>query len=510
MKKATAFILIFIMLAATLACGERPQAPLATPAPTQEAYSEPPATAEPTETTQSGSAPILPLHLKEGDESPVVANLQKRLMDLNYMDSDEPTELFSDSTTEAVKRFQRRNGLEVTGRVEDGDYSVLMSSRAAVYTPGPGDEGEDITAFQERLHELGYLEEITGVFDGSTGDAVLLFQQKNGLEEDGMLNAVTAEYLYYESTVPNAPDPGSQSEQVLKYQQRLYELGYLLAEPDGFYGSETLSAVKRFQGRNGLIADGYLGPTAAACLMGEDARFNTLEYTMSGDDVLRLQTRLAALNYLKEQEANGYFGMATETAVRSFQHNNGLDEDGTVSKQTRDLLFSNRAKPADANHPVLPGPGQTLRPTAVPTNTPRPSATLRPGSLASVRIRNLIETAYSKLGCPYIRGAKGPDNFDCSGFVYWCLNRSGVLVGYMTSYNWRTTNLFPRVDSFSDVREGDILVFEMGPYNGHVAIAIGGGKMIDASSNTGRVVCRSYNTAYWRRVFCCAYRVFTN
>lgn len=509
MKKTLAFILMCILLAGGVSCGQRPDQPSAA-VPTQEVCSAPPATAEPTAAAGSSSAPILPLHLKEGDESSVVADVQKRLMDLNYMDSDEPTELFSGSTTEAVKRFQRRNGLEVTGRIEDGDYSVLMSSRAVTYTPGPGDAGEDISALQERLHELGYLDEVTGVFDEDTGDAVLLFQQKNYLEEDGMLNAVTVEYLYYDSTVPNAPDPGTKSDQVLKYQQRLYELGYLLTEPDGIYGDETLSAVKRFQGRNGLIADGYLGPTASERLMGDDARFNTLEYTMSGDDVLRLQTRLAELNYMKAQEINGYFGMATENAVRSFQHNNGLDEDGTVSRQTRDTLFSNRAKPADSLHPVLPGPGQTLRPTAVPTNTPRPSASLRPGNLASVRIKNLIDTAYSKLGCPYIRGAKGPNSFDCSGFVYWCLNRSGVLVGYMTSYKWRTTDLFPRISSFSDVREGDILVFEMGPYNGHVAIALGGGMMIDASSNTGRVVCRSYNTAYWRRVFRCAYRVFTN
>ena len=50
----------------------------------------------------------------------------------------------------------------------------------------------------------------------------------------------------------------------------------------------------------------------------------------------------------------------------------------------------------------------------------------------------------------------------------------------------------------------------MDDYKGHVAIAIGNGLMIDASSTTGRVVCRSCNTSYWKRVFYCAYRIYGN
>ena len=80
----------------------------------------------------------------------------------------------------------------------------------------------------------------------------------------------------------------------------------------------------------------------------------------------------------------------------------------------------------------------------------------------------------------------------------------------MSSYKWRTTNLFPRINSFSDIKAGDIMVFKMDEYKGHVAIAIGNGLMIDASSTTGRVVCRSCNTSYWKRVFFCAYRIFGN
>lgn len=512
MKKAIALLLSLIMLISFASC-KKQQEGSPSASISEEPNAAPTETLPPTEAPSptpapQTSSPVLPLHLKEGDRSEVVTEIQRRLMDLNYIDSDEPGEYYSSSTTEAVKRFQRRNGLAVTGMVEDGDYSILMSSRAKTYVPGPGDEGEDIGSLQERLHELGYLETVTGVFDEATGEAVRLFQDKNFLEIDGMLNAETVEYLYYDNAMPNSPDLGTSSEQILECQRVLYDLGYLFSEPTGLFDDETASAVRRFQGRNDLIVDGYLGPSTVEALLNGEAGFNTLEYTVSGDDVLSLQQRLAALNYLKTQEINGYFGMVTEEAVCWFQQNNGIEETGKVDRHTRDVLFSNRAKAAESPHTA--SPGQTLRPTPVPTNTPAPIDPITPGTSAQTRIRNLINIAAGKLNCPYVRGAGGPDQFDCSGFVYWCLNKAGVKVSYMSSYKWRTTNLFPRISSFSEVKAGDILVFKMDDYKGHVAIAIGNGLMIDASSTTGRVVCRSCNTSYWKRVFYCAYRIYGN
>ena len=60
----------------------------------------------------------------------------------------------------------------------------------------------------------------------------------------------------------------------------------------------------------------------------------------------------------------------------------------------------------------------------------------------------------------------------------------------------------------NDVKRGDILVFRMSSSQGHVGIALGGGRMIDASSNLGKVVERSHTTNYWQRYFLCAYRIF--
>ena len=41
-------------------------------------------------------------------------------------------------------------------------------------------------------------------------------------------------------------------------------------------------------------------------------------------------------------------------------------------------------------------------------------------------------------------GAKGSNSFDCSGFVYYCLNRAGVNQGYMTSEAWSQSTKYRR------------------------------------------------------------------
>jgi cell wall-associated NlpC family hydrolase len=114
----------------------------------------------------------------------------------------------------------------------------------------------------------------------------------------------------------------------------------------------------------------------------------------------------------------------------------------------------------------------------------------------------LIAFAKTLLGKRYVRGGKGPNTFDCSGFVYYCLNQTGTKIGYMTSTNWANSSL-PKVTSMNNLQPGDILCFS--PH--HVGIYIGNGQMIDASSSNGEVVQRTCTSSYWKSHFICARRV---
>jgi peptidoglycan hydrolase-like protein with peptidoglycan-binding domain len=334
------------------------------------------------------------------------------------------------------------------------------------------EDDTDVQELQQRLVELGYLKDVTGNYNEDTEAAVKKFEKMNHITEDGKVGNAVRELLYSEEVVPNVYSYGEESPEILTFQQRLKDLGYLTSNPDGKFGSDTKAAVRRFQEGAGLIADGYIGPATKDALMSNEAQINALQLGAKGDDVTDVQNRLKALKYLSK--VTGYFGTDTDSAVRSFQNTNRLSVDGKVGPQTMNVLMSDSAKKS----------------TGV--------------NISGANASSLISVANSKRGSKYVRGAKGPDRFDCSGFVYWCLNKVGVKQGYMTSHAWANSSKYTKITKMGDLKKGDIIV-----YNGHVAICAGGGYQIDASSHNGKVVKRKYTgSSYWSSNFICGFRVF--
>ncbi len=85
-----------------------------------------PETSEATEQTVSDAVTTETFteELKQGDNDPIIAEIQARLMELGYMDSDEPTEHFGPLTQSALKTFQRHNGLDDDGICGQTTYTT--------------------------------------------------------------------------------------------------------------------------------------------------------------------------------------------------------------------------------------------------------------------------------------------------------------------------------------------------------------------------------------------------
>ncbi len=436
-----------------------------------------------------------------GVKNAIVTLIQQKLVELDYLESDEPTEEYNEAIQEAVKLFQRKHELDITGQVDAKTYALLLSADAKEYTVYLGAEGTDVEQLQNRLYELGYLNKVTSYFGTDTEAAVKEFQKRNGLSEDGNVGKNTREKLYSADAVPLSFYIGDENDEILKFQQRLYELGYLTSKPDGKYGNDTVMAVKHFQDINGLIADGYMGPATRDLLMSGNAQEYCLKTGDRGDDVENIQTYLKKLKYLKS--VTGYFGSDTHDAVINFQKRNGLTADGKVGSQTIKKLLSDSAKSWNGSA-MGGGSDSGSGGSSGSGNSGGGSSGDSDSGISSGSIVNrIISIAKSKLGSRYVYGAKGPNTFDCSGFVYWVLNQAGIKQSYMTSYSWQNTSRYQSISSMKDIRKGDII-----SYRGHVGIALGNGQMIDASSSQGKVRITSINSSYWINHFEGAYRIF--
>ena len=207
-------------------------------------------TSDPASTPSPTTAPPLDpatTTIKQGMSDPVVITIQQRLMDLNYMDDMEPTQLYGPLTKQAVELFQRQEGIAVDGCIGASTYSMLMAQNAPKYTVSEGAQGTDVKELETRLYELGYLDAASDKFTADTKTAVQKFQQLNGLAADGAIGENTMEMLYSDDVKPNIYMNGDQSQKILGYQKRLQSLGYLTTAPDGTYGTDTVNAIKRFQ-----------------------------------------------------------------------------------------------------------------------------------------------------------------------------------------------------------------------------------------------------------------------
>ena len=324
-------------------------------------------------------------------------------------------------------------------------------------------------------------------------------QIDNSVDADtNTIPTTTPQHTPIVTTEPVEEDlaPGVHDTRLLTIQERLMELGYLdWDEPSDYYGYGTEYALQLFQRKHGLQVDGIAGDLTLEQLFAESAAPYTVKLGDRGTDVESIQKRLQELKYLKAG-STGYFGTDTESAVKSFQKRNGLYADGNVGEQTREALFSQDARPAATSSGGSSGSSGSSGGTG---NQP-----VVVGDPDNASADAFVAFALTQLGKPYVRGGKGPSSFDCSGFVYYCLNSVGFKINYMTSTAWRSAN-YPTITNFKDVKKGDILCF-----NGHVGIYMGNGKMVDASSSNGKVVTRSniFSSSYWTKNFRCAKRVF--
>lgn len=113
--------------------------------------------------------------------------------------------------------------------------------------------------------------------------------------------------------------------------------------------------------------------------------------------------------------------------------------------------------------------------------------------------QKIVLRAKKKLGAKYRAGAKGPDAFDCSGFVYWVYKNADVdpkkaIVRTSSAGLYLALKKYTvgsSVHSVKKAKAGDILLFKRGGRYSHAAIYCGKGKIIHAANARKGVIMQS-------------------
>ena len=304
-----------------------------------------------TKTASSSSSSSSATRLEKGSTGSDVKDLQTKLKKLGYYDAYVDGD-YGDTTVAAVKAFQKKYNLTADGIAGKETLKKLDS----VYKNADsdkdddslrmGDSGSAVKDLQTKLKKLGYYDgTVDSTFGSGTYAAVRAFQKKYNLTADGVAGSETLKKLdsAYKNANSDKDDDslrmGDSGSAVKDLQTKLKKLGFYNAYVDGSYGDTTVAAVKAFQKKYNLTADGVAGSETLKKLdnayknADSDKDDDSLRKGATGSAVKDLQTKLKKLGFYNAY-VDGSYGDTTVAAVKAFQKKYNLTADGVAGSET--------------------------------------------------------------------------------------------------------------------------------------------------------------------------------
>ena len=207
-----------------------------------------------------------------------------------------------------------------------------------------------------------------------------------------------------------------------------------------------------------------------------------VEYEKQGDNLNNLITsksaEVANLDSEIQAAAEAAAREAAERAAREAAEK-AASNNNAASTSNRNNTTSNRnnttsSSTATSNRNNTTSSSSSSSSSASAVTKPSNSSSSTTTSGTNANGGSIVSRAYSQLGKPYVWGACGPNSFDCSGFVSYCLTGSYSRLG--------TTLTFMGWTRVSNPQPGDVVTTAT-----HCGIYIGNGQMIHAP-HTGDVV----------------------
>ena len=301
-----------------------------------------------------------------------------------------------------------------------------------------GEHGSAVAAMQQKIGVAA-----DGIYGPSTLSAVKSFQKSQGLVPDGRVGPATDQAIAHPRPVakPSRSTPPHRHHAAAWPVPRAHVhgagvkglQGALGIPADGVFGRDTAHAVRVFQRRHGLKADGVVGPATWSALGVRDpGKVLKLERAHARRGAARPShggrsrgshsgTSVSDLQRLLGIPADGVFGRGTARAVRDFQRHHGLTADGVVGPATWAKLG-------------VPNASRVLHPRHGPAGPRHHSGGAGGGGggnhasgavAAAIAAGNRIATLPYKYGGGH--GSFNDSGYDCSGSVSYVLHGAGLL-----------------------------------------------------------------------------------
>ncbi len=220
----------------------------------------------------------------------------------------------------------------------------------------------------------------------------------------------------------------------------------------------------------------------------------TLSRNSRGDDVLLLQKKLYLIGY-DITELDGVYGNETERAVAAFQHDHKISVTGIVTNVTWRALRKAKEKKGRR----LPEP----KITSSDVQTPSTLAPYGHSFITSSQGKQIVSTAKSFMGVPYVFGGTTPGGFDCSGLLQYVFKMHGLTIPRLADEQYN----LGKSAKIHQLVAGDLVFFTTYTDGvSHCGIYVGDGKFLHASSSRG-VIIDSLDNEYWRTRFVGARKV---
>lgn len=197
-----------------------------------------------------------------------------------------------------------------------------------------------------------------------------------------------------------------------------------------------------------------------------------VEYEKQGDNLNNLITSKSSEVANLDSEIQAAAEAAAREAAERQQA--AASNHNAASTSNRNNTTSNRNNTTSSSTATSNRNNTTSSSSASVATKPSHSSSSTTTSGTNANGGSIVSRAYSQLGKPYEWGAYGPNSFDCSGFVSYCLTGSYTRLG--------TTLTFMGWTRVSNPQPGDVVTTAT-----HCGIYIGNGQMIHAP-HTGDVV----------------------